>query len=638
MAAVAFLVLMVFASLGAGSLMLAGTRTCDGANVGERVVLSFVLGVGGLGWLLFFPALIGHIGKWELAAIFLLFSISLFAVRPALSFSKPKLDPIQLLLLGGLAIVFAVDLLEGLAPPADADSLAYHFALPKDFLRQGELFPVYRAVDGAVPLLMQMTYLGALGTGGELTLTLWTMTTGWASTGLLYVIARRHISTRWSLAAALMFATTPAVIYGAGTGQVEVRNAAFVLAAAWAASEARRTGTLRFAVLAGCAAGFFAASKYTGLIFAFACGCMIILQKRWLASGLAYSAAVLVVSNQWYLWNAWNTGDPIFPLLYGVVSYTEGANWNDGLANIYKHSLGDRTSSPSLAWLFRYPIDATLFAKREYESLRVGLGPFGLLVFPIAVTGLWRFRNRILNHPLFAFGGMFVIFYVIWFFAMPSLRIRHLLPMYPLALISLLVPAIRLADRARGVTLPLLGVVKLTLALQLMGSAIFTIKYVQYFARGESREMFLRRNVSHFDAVLEVAKTVPDTARLLVITRQLIYHFSVPVFYAHENFQGVVETHPHADDPVRLWRQLQSQKITHLLVQSAELPVGVPKGFPALVNLLREKSCLTFIKTFDVLHIKSRTLPTLKKNTRTYSIVRLTPNTCQINPSPRPIN
>ena len=65
----------------------------------------------------------------------------------------------------GIALVLGGDLLEGLAPPADADSLAYHFTLPKAILAEGRLVPIYQAMEGTIPLLLQMTYLVALGTG-----------------------------------------------------------------------------------------------------------------------------------------------------------------------------------------------------------------------------------------------------------------------------------------------------------------------------------------------------------------------------------------------------------------------------------------------------------------------------------------
>ena len=79
------------------------------------------------------------------------------------------------------------------------------------------------AVDGAVPLLLQMTYAAAFVLGGELAASLWVMLTGWAAVALVYCLVWQHIGHRGGLIAALLIASTPAVIYGAGAGQVPVR-------------------------------------------------------------------------------------------------------------------------------------------------------------------------------------------------------------------------------------------------------------------------------------------------------------------------------------------------------------------------------------------------------------------------------
>ena len=64
--------------------------------------------------------------------------------------------------------VYSLDLLEGLLPHGDADTLAYHFAMPKLMSETGGIVFTPRAVDGAVPLLIQMTYVPMLLIGGAL--------------------------------------------------------------------------------------------------------------------------------------------------------------------------------------------------------------------------------------------------------------------------------------------------------------------------------------------------------------------------------------------------------------------------------------------------------------------------------------
>ena len=154
------------------------------------------------------------------------------------------------LLLAGLLLVLG-DLSEALVPPCDADSLGYHFALPKQYLEQGQLFFTPRALDGAVPLLLQMTYMVALGLGGEQALTLWCGVTGWSLAFAAWAFARPYLSRERTWLLVLILQALPAVLYGAGSGQVETRLAALALVALSAAATAAGMGNFRFAAVAG---------------------------------------------------------------------------------------------------------------------------------------------------------------------------------------------------------------------------------------------------------------------------------------------------------------------------------------------------------------------------------------------------
>ncbi len=407
MSAFPSLMLLISAAFGGGALVLRGTGTLSAFRYSESLAISFCLGVGVIGWCCFFLALAGLINSVGIALSLGFLSCGIYFLKPTESwcwnFSKP--EPLRLALLVIVTLVLGSDLLEGLAPPADGDSLAYHFALPKSILNFGVLLPVFRAVEGTIPLLQQMTYLAALGIGGEQAMTLWTMASGWGATAILYVIARRYIGINWSLVVALVFLTTPAVLYGAGSGQIEVRNASFVLIAVLAVSEARRTNLFRYAILAGVAAGLFVASKYTGLIFAFSAGVLLLFQKRWFGHCLAFSMTLIIVGGQWYGWNTWITGDPIFPVLYGKIEYLKAVPWNEAINVVYENAMKEKVVAANLFWLFLYPVYATISPDPLFESLRVGFGPLVLLILPFSVMGVWVFRRQLNRHPLLIFGN-----------------------------------------------------------------------------------------------------------------------------------------------------------------------------------------------------------------------------------------
>ncbi|NQU72418.1 MAG: glycosyltransferase family 39 protein, partial [Rhodospirillales bacterium] len=274
--------LLFLACVGVGATTLRAIGVLEGLRRGERLPWSFALGIGLLGWITFFPAAFGLIAPLHLAILCLACASGLYFLFRAgfMPQDMPNLDRTSWILFAAVAIALAFDLLEGVSPPADADSLAYHFALPKQFLAAGRLEFVPRAADGAAPMLLHMTYLIALGLGGETTLTLWAMVSGWMPALLVFALSRRYLDFNWSLSVALIFLTTPAVLYGGGSGQMETRLALFALCAAFAVGDALRSGGIRYVVLAGMFAGFFGGAKFTGLIFIAACGAALLLGRR----------------------------------------------------------------------------------------------------------------------------------------------------------------------------------------------------------------------------------------------------------------------------------------------------------------------------------------------------------------------
>src|SRR5688572_925543 len=188
-ASLASLALVVLATLGSGAMALTALGVLQTLPRAEQVVWSFAAGLGVFGWLLFFPGLLGAISPHALTVYSCVLACgAVLLARPGPDEAPLKpLRGVEWLLLACIACALLFDLAEGLSPPADADTLAYHFALPKQFLEAGHIAFVPRAGDGAIPMLVHMSYLAALGIGGERALTLWTMVSGWAAAAFLYV-------------------------------------------------------------------------------------------------------------------------------------------------------------------------------------------------------------------------------------------------------------------------------------------------------------------------------------------------------------------------------------------------------------------------------------------------------------------
>jgi hypothetical protein len=610
----------------------AGLRILNIANespVHERLIYAFALGMGLLGWLIFFIGVSGALNKTVLLALVATASTGMVFLRPIVSrrWCLPR-DPVAILLITLLSLAAFLDILEALTPSGDADSLAYHFALPKQFLAAGQIEFVPRALDGAISLLVQMTYIPVLGLGGERAMMLWVLISGWMAVYAIYVMARRHLNENWSLALALIFATTPAVVYGAGSGQVEVRNLIFVVAAMLAVTDRNNSNRVSYVLLAGLLAGFFAGGKYLGLLFAATCGLAVLWEQRRLTPGIIYGVGVLAAGAQWYVWNAINIGDPVFPMLFEWLGKTDTPFWSIEHQVQFRNSfLPSYKSVPTnIFWLFAYPFKATLDGQLAFESGRTGFGPFIWIILAFIFGGLYRFRSLVRRGPLLTYILVVAVFFVLWFFSDSPQKIRFLLPVYPLLLVPVAVAAVRFSKH-RSIRRPLIVAFAFSILIQIGGHTLFTLKSAKYVFGSETRDEFLERTISGYESVLWINKYLNDNDTLFSRFRHFLYYLDVPYFFAHPNLQAQVNMLNNTTGIKTFIHQLQKLEINYLLLPKPDDDAN--SGISKFAIDAQAAGCFELKKSILVTSVSSRTLPSMNKFGTWVNIYYMNPVNCR---------
>ena len=608
--------LQLISCLGYGALLLRMTGTQDTLRADEQIAWALGLGSGVIGWLMFF---VGVGGLFTEAAYTLVLALGLagtiYVKDPLIECGKSLRDwrpgRGEIVSLGALGLFGALSLAGALVPPTDADSLAYHFYLPKYFDSLGRIEFVPRAVDGAAPLLAQMAYLPVYGLGGEKALTIWVMANGWISAFLLFSLSRRFLSPEWSLVTTLLFITVPAYVYGAGAGQVEVRISIFVMIAAFSLSAAVRTGLVRHAVVCGIAVGFFMGSKYTGLLFALACGLIIVIQRRWFIHGAVLTGVSVLVGSQWYIWNMIHTGDPVFPMMFELLKDAVDYRYWDALQHrifVEQYLNIEKSLDITITNFFGYPFIATFFDLEGLESSRTGLGPYGFVALPFAVLGMWFTRHRVSVNALLIVGGLAFLFCAIWFFAGSPQRVRHLLPIYPVILLVVSVAAVEGARKVSSVPILACGIV-ITLIIQFGGTALFSFGNVRHLIGANTRSQYIGDRVSGYSAVEWINGRLRSTDHVYIEQRELAYLIKSRVYLGHPLTQSLVKSHALAGDPQILRRQLLDQGISHFLLPTVSLADDNPLG--QLVAL----GCINVVKSFKTKTLRSRTLEAFQRET-----------------------
>ncbi|CAA6604982.1 conserved membrane hypothetical protein [Rhodospirillaceae bacterium LM-1] len=623
----AALLLLPAACLGYGGLLLRLLGLSRQIDPREYLVWSGTVGYGALGVLMFPLALAGFLQPPVLLAVLGLGLLGLFWLR--LKPRSPSLGRVEYALLALLCLITLVLLIVGSAPPTDADSLAYHYARPKQIVAEGRLTFIARAVDGAAPLLVQLTYVPALALGGESAMTLWAVISAVFPILAVAQVARRWMEPRMTLLLALLLLTTPAMLYGIGSGQVETRIVPFVFFAGLCLHQARVSQDLRWALLAGLLAGCFAAAKYFGLFFVAGCGLLCLAQSRWVAASLLFGLGAIVTGGPIYLWHWWVTGDPIFPALFQALGLPDSPYWTQEQARYFTSEFfgAERPAPVTLGWFLLYPFKATLDGLPGWESLRTGFGPAGLLLLPFALLALPSRILTLARHPLTWMLLAAALFYAFWFFLGASQRIRHLVPIYPCVLLALLVAS----QRVRRFQRPVIAACALTLVLQLGGLLLYARPALAYQLKGESREGYVQSFVSNYAPVPWLNGHLRPQDRLLFFERQLTYYLDVPHFYAAGGYQVQLPLPFMGPDAHALrWEQAMKLGITHMLLIPGldEDKTTLPQNRMAWA--FEHAACARRIAAVPVTSFRSRTLSGFGKSQGLADILEMTPKTCDL--------
>jgi len=492
------------------------------------------------------------------------------------------------------ATALLLDFVAATAPPSSPDALRYHLGLPKQWLAAGWIDPAFWRYESFNPLGTQMLFAQGLSLGG-----------GGAAGAVGAVLAALAAVAVFGLArelgagdllaaatAATLFSLQGMLTWLATSSFAEPGLAFYSILAVWHAARYVRTHEPASLAAAGLLSGAAAATKYLGLVSA----ALVLVplaplalragRTRALAAALGLAALVAL---PWYLRNVIETGNPVYPLVFG------GKYVGPGERGALTEGLQTSSLSHPLLRLPILPFDllrhADAFAKGRY------IGTAIFLAAPLALFGTGARLNR------FLFAGA-VAFTAVCLGTVPS-QARFLLP--ALGVLAALggVGVARLLRPWPWTRVPLIAAAALVAGAWVVPSVALTRHLLPVAFGLESRSAFLQRTTGVQDLFDSVGRRVPGTVGFADYTN---------IF----NYPGaaIALDQPEFDDGLSrrsLVERLRAHAVTDVLTPELDLdrPTPLPEGrierIHNLSQVLRSLDpCLRHVATYDVDVVTSR--------------------------------
>jgi len=579
MTSLVLLVPALAAAAAAGLLALRALRALPAARAEHLLAgLAFGLGLAGIAALGLAVA-----GRLRSTPIALLGAAALVAGGRDLVRACRALDPGVLRRAWPLvlvsALVLAAEVPTMLAPPVGGDQTKYQLVYPRLYALAGGLVPTPWSFWGHVQFLPNFVFALGFAASGEVLARLLNGTLGVAAALALATLAGRHLAPRAGAVAGALFFTLPiswSLMTHAGVDLAVVLYAALATTAflAWVA-DGSGADLRRAALMAGLAGG----SKPMGLLVPalLGAGLLAVLARRAeparrrVRPALAFGLLALLAASPWYVRNAAETGNPIYPFGYSVFG---GRHWSSAASEYlrdyyrqYQTTWAERREGTPYAGLevVSVPWDLTMHPDSFENGARqsMDVSPFAFAFAP-AVLLVRRRRFAVLATAALGLGYAGIVAAAAW--AHP----RYVLPGLALVLVAGVPAARALLPRrlfAAAVALTIAGNLALTTGLL----QPLWPDQVRVAAGLLAPADFLRRHSARF-AFWERANAEVPAAGLVLVLEKIPhpYYIDRPFVLGSYMEQGLLDYRTLVT-PAALAAAAHGLGVTHVAIQLAGL-------------------------------------------------------------------
>ena len=604
----------------------------DSLNLNEQAIFALALGLGVFAYAVFGLGSVGLLSPvlvWLLLVAAIAFSWrecgALIRLLQSLIQELPtrlrSARPWQVGAISLLSLLAVMSLIGALAPPTMMDSLRYLGAV-REYVDRGriEFIPVFW---WNYPALYEMLFTGALLLHIEALPALLHWMAGVTTLLSLFLLGKRLHSTSAGVMAMLIYYTMPIVTDRSTSPKHELALAMFGLLSIYALilwMQHERSGWM---VVSAIMAGLQASTKLQGSGSMVASGiaaviAIVFVKRRSPGEAvrlvMQYALLAGFVGCPWYVRNWLASGDPLWPVGYGIF---HGRFWTE--TNYLKFSAWQRGVGDGI-WHYITGFWSVTQKYAAFGDIRVATSPLVLIFVPGLVL-VWRYAKRYMREATLICLVYVWAYYSIWFtFYQQS---AYLIAIWPeLALLSG-ITAVLLSQFGHIARAAVRYVSLLYMPIGVGTAIVFNAQFVPVVFGSQTRNEFLAERVYYFDDIQWLNDNLSDDSKLLYMPLQAFYYLNRDYLIAHANYQGFFDYESYSSG-IGLLEDLCARGVTHIFWTSGE-----PEQPAALIAQLNDDGWLQEIyRNENAREILSRTFSLERISTVAIYQIKYAPSVC----------
>ncbi len=495
---------------------------------------------------------------------------------------------------------FCTEIILNLTPPISRDALIHHLAVPKLWLKHGRIYEIPWANYAYYPMNINLLYAVCLYFKNDIAPKFIHLAFGMGIGLLIYLYLKYRYDRNWGLLGMVIFITTPIVTWLSTSAYVDLGMTFFTTGSVLAFIKWRDSeySQFKWLFISSFCMGIAIGSKYNALIAWFIVNLMLMFiyvrdTKRQLGAlqyGTLFVVVATLVASPWYLKNYLQTGNPFYPLFSSFFQSLHHRPVQD----IIHNQLVEKTSRISFfkmrevmygeSFWETLLIPIRMFFQGEdtsYQYFQGSLNPILILFSPFVLLNKRYSKDKF----LFVF---FTVIFIIMAYFLTAKQIRYILPVLPFLAIIAVMGIKDLLDRFKERTLStslsfrdnIISIGKVIVFMSVSILLIFNFIYLKnrmqivkpfpYVLGKETRDVYLKRHLLHYDAVEYINNNLPSGAKIftMFLGRRGYY---LDRAYKNESSFGM-STIRHmvnsSTDEEKFMEYIRSMNVTHILMRT----------------------------------------------------------------------